>query len=374
MPIVNLQKQQARVGRIRIGQQQPTSNGKTRPAKLEQFRLTAPSQGLIQAAAARYGGDVERWEPPGRPAEWQVVTPAASLEILVPPHPVQQWMELWSGAGCLRRCDGVTETLSGEACMCPLDVGARADEAAKGRACKIMTRLKVMLPELPGVGVWELVSHGYFAGIELPQTAEFLGAVTEANGYIRATLELEKRQVRRPGVGVREFMVPALHVYETPDALMAGAGRIAVTGGNRPAIGSGPAAIESAPSEGAREQAQALAERVKVATDREALAAIWKEAAEAQLTGREEVADDDGVLVPLLDFIQRRGQAFTQPAAPPVEDDVDALWGRIVTTAPADWTTNDLEAEFQRITTVDTGSAEAEHMRAFLDHLASVTA
>jgi hypothetical protein len=224
MPIKTLQQQQAQVGRIRIGHQVPGKNGRSRPEKLDRFRFTTPSRGLADAVAARYGGTVTPWQPEGRPAEFEVVSDATSLPVLVPPRPVTQFYELWSGAGCQRRCDGETETISGDACKCPLDHIERGDLAAKGQACKATTRLKVMLPELPGIGVWRLDTHGYYAAIELPQTADFLGAVTDAGGYIRATLALEQRQVKRPGVGIRTFLVPALHVDVTPEALMAGTG------------------------------------------------------------------------------------------------------------------------------------------------------
>lgn len=278
MPIKDLQQQQAQVGRIRLGQQVPTGrNGKTRPEKLDRFRFTTPSQQLANAVAARYGGEVVQWATEGRAAEWEVVSEARVLPVLVPPRPVTQWYELWSGAGCQRRCDGETEQISGDPCVCPLDQLERADLAGQGKACKATTRLKVMLPEVPGMGVWRLDTHGFYAAIELPQTADFLGAVTAANGYIKANLALEERVVKRPGVGVRHFLVPALHVDATPLELMAGGGVVAVNGVTETLAieGDGPKAIEAAPAKRTVDDFKAL---VDSAVSEDELLALHRQA------------------------------------------------------------------------------------------------
>src|SRR4051794_29621754 len=61
VPIIDLQRRLREIGRIRIGQQVPITNpkpgskAKTRPVKLETFRLTSRDQRVIDAAAALYG-------------------------------------------------------------------------------------------------------------------------------------------------------------------------------------------------------------------------------------------------------------------------------------------------------------------------------
>ena len=67
-PIIDLQRGIAEAGRIRIGQQVPAGNGKTRPAKLDAFRLTSPDRRRIEDAAVLFGGVVTPWEAP---AEWK---------------------------------------------------------------------------------------------------------------------------------------------------------------------------------------------------------------------------------------------------------------------------------------------------------------
>lgn len=396
MPIKTLQQQQAQVGRIRIGQQVPTKNGKTRPAKLDRFRFTTPSRQLADAVAAQYGGETAEWKPDGHAAEFEVVSTATSLPVLVPPNPVTQWYEMWSGAGCVRRCDGETETISGEACKCPLDHLERGDLAGKGQACKATTRLKVMLPELPGIGVWRLDTHGYYAAIELPQTADFLGAVTDAGGYIRATLALEERIVKRPGVGIRQFLVPALHVDVTPNELQAGAGS-ALPGRATAAIASGgihrpadeaQAALPAGPSQEQLDAAQAIADKAMAATTRQDVLVLWQSTDAA--TKDLQVADRNGVVGPLGALLHAAGAALpeastaasgetaqqTAPPAPAAATAVgegmteDELWVEIVSAASAFPDGFDVDKDFVEWSGgTQSGAASVEELRAYLGRL-----
>jgi hypothetical protein len=210
MAILNLQRRSRELGRIRIGQQVAVGTaGKTRPTKLDRFRLTSASRALLDKAAALYGGEVIEWIN-GGVTQYEVITTATRLPVLVPPQPVSQYYELWSGGGCQRRCDGETELLTDKACLCSPD--------PEERECKPTTRLNVVLRDVEGVGVWRLETHGYYAATELPSTAEFLA---KGGGYIAGWLSLEERLIKRAGQ-TRRFMVPILEVDITPAALMAG--------------------------------------------------------------------------------------------------------------------------------------------------------
>lgn len=211
MPIITLQRRARELGRIRIGQVVTGSNGKARPEKLDRFRFTAASKELIEKVATLYGGEVCEWQPQGGGAPgWEVVTAAARLPVLVPPQPVSQFFELWSGGGCQRRCDGQRELLTDTPCLCSPD--------PEERECKPTTRLNVVLRDVPGVGVWRLETHGFYAATELPAVAEML-----AHGarYLEATLALEERVVKRDG-RTRRFVVPTFEVDITFGELMAG--------------------------------------------------------------------------------------------------------------------------------------------------------
>jgi hypothetical protein len=218
-PLV-LQRQMRELGRIRTGNQIASGRGR-RPNKLETFRFTAESRELVEAAAEAFGGSVVPWRN-GERDEWEVITTTATLDIVVPPgQPVTQWMELWSGGGCQRRCDGVTEIQGVERngepgpCLCPQDVDERIALAKDGKACKATTRLNVMLPQLPDLGVWRLESHGYYAAVELAGAAEILAMATARGTLIPARLRLEQRERKVPGKPTLKYAVPIIELLET---------------------------------------------------------------------------------------------------------------------------------------------------------------
>jgi hypothetical protein len=220
MPILNLHRKLTEVGRIRLG----AKSGKGAPTKLETFRLTSKSKDAIEAAASVYGGTIGTWNGPDG-QEFELVTATKALNVVVPPgNALSQWYEMWSGAGCQRRCDGQTETLSGGPCVCPTDQQQRAEMSARGQACRPTTRLSVILPEVKSVGIWRLETHGYHAATELAGIAELLEKVSANDRYLPATLRLEPRSSRRGGK-VSRFVVPVLEVGATvQEAIAASAG------------------------------------------------------------------------------------------------------------------------------------------------------
>lgn len=205
MPLIDIQRRMRELGRIRTGVQTPSGNGRRRPAKLEHFRLTSPSRDLIEAAAALYGGEARPWE-----GQWEVVTEADAMDVVIPPgQSISQWYEMWSGGGCQRRCDGRTNVLTDTPCACPADPAERREAAAAGAACKPTTRLNVILPDIPDLGVWRLESHGYYAAAELSGTVDVLES---AGRLLPARLRLEQREVKRPGKPPNRFAVPILEL------------------------------------------------------------------------------------------------------------------------------------------------------------------
>lgn len=224
MPIINLQRKLTEVGRIRLG----AKGAKGAPTKLDKFRLTSKSREALDAAAAVYGGTVTAWSSPDGDA-FELLTDTNTLDVVIPPgNALSQWYEMWSGAGCQRRCDGQTETISGRPCLCPADQTQRTELSARGQACRPTTRLSVILPNVKSVGIWRLESHGYHAAVELAGIAELLQQVAATDKYLPATLRLEQRSARRNGK-LSRFAVPVLEVGATvQEAIAAAAGQPAL--------------------------------------------------------------------------------------------------------------------------------------------------
>ncbi len=213
-PIIDIQKRLVEVGRIRMGNKR--ANGA--PQKLEVFRITSRDQARLAEIAGVYGGEVVPWAE--RDGEFEVITTTAELPILLlPGQALSQWYEMWSAGGCQRRCDGVTDVISDGPCQCPPDAEERGKLAAKGKACKPTTRLSVMLPEIPGLGLWRLESHGYYAAIELSATAGMLEQATAGGQMFPARLRIDQRSQVKEGKTTR-YAVPVIDIdVRLPEAL-----------------------------------------------------------------------------------------------------------------------------------------------------------
>ncbi len=342
MPIIDIQKRARELGRIRTGDK----GGKGQPQKLTKFRLTSASKTLLEKVAELYGGTVQPWTGAGTD-QYEVYTDVNRIPILVPPQPVSQWLETWTGGGCVHRCDGVTNALTGEPC----DPEDRNHQQAKPT-----TRLNVVLRDVEGVGVWRLESHGWNAAVELPNAAEFLA---QAGGYVNGWVALEERVSKADGQ-TRRFLVPTIEIDVTPAELLAGGGRIA------PPSVEGP--VQATAIESGRPDYAGLAAD---ATTVDEVRGIWNQARDAgHLT-------DDLKAV----FNARVGQmqdAAADPAtdevveAEVVDDDqsVEDLWAECLKVAGGlDIGLWDLEKRLRSDYDVAVSDATAEQLLAFLDGL-----
>lgn len=202
---VFVQRRMMELGRVRLGEKGASGE----PKKLGTFRFTSASGTLLAAVAERYGGKPRDWKDAPNEGMFEVVTDATELNIILPPTfseqdgspstSYSQWFELWSAGGCQRRCDGITEALSGDPCLCNPD----------DRKCDVTTRVSFMLPEIPGLGVWRLDSKGWNAAVELPGTLELLIAAAREQTFIPAVLRLENR-VKKVDKQTRRFVVPVI--------------------------------------------------------------------------------------------------------------------------------------------------------------------
>lgn len=384
MPILTLQRRATELGRIRIGVRQPAAGGKTRPAKLDTFRFTSPSRALIEAAAGLYGGTVAPWSPNDNAAgQWEVVSTASVVPILVPPDPVTQWFEHWSGGGCLRRCDGQTETLTGKACLC--------DPDPQRRLCKPTSRLCVVLRDMPGIGVWRLETHGYYAAVELPALAEFLA---DADGYIPARLTVRERTTMRDGKTLR-YMVPGIEVDVTPAALMAG--RVDTRTALPPATTSPAPPVAALPAGNppprVRDDVALWVDTLSGVQDMATLTAVYEDARSrglcadmgdvddpvvaAFLATRDRLREAGRVAVPHATIADVAAAAVTVELPPAGDGEAgsndkataDDLWYSIISGAPDGMSVPDIEHDFRAVTGVSPADAGVTHMRRYLQKI-----
>jgi hypothetical protein len=259
MPIITTQRRMAEQGRIRLGHKisgtSKTGRAYTRPAKLERFRFTSPSERLITEIANTYGGDARPWDNDGK-AEFEVLSEATAIPVIVVKGGFSQWHEYWTKGGCQHRCDGEKDA-TGTFCD-PND----PDHLAAIE--KPTTRLSVMLSEIESLGVWRMESKGWNAAAELPSMAELAMHVGD---LVPATLGLAERSSiiqTDKGPQTSRYVVPFLDLHVTKQRLV----EIVGGPGGAPALegaGSGPAAIE-APAQAPAEEQPAAAPAVRIPT------------------------------------------------------------------------------------------------------------
>lgn len=206
--IIDIQRRIREVGRIRLGVQGTTAEGKRYPKKINRFRFTSGDEAIINATAQRYGGTAQSWQNDDRD-EFEVVSDATEIPIMLPPNPTDlgfsQWFEVWGNKVCKKRCDGVRDQVRDVPCDCDPDE----------RECKATTRLSVILPEIPGLGVWRVESHGWNAAVELAASVEMIEALAGRQAMVPARLRLDVREQRRLIDGeakTRKFVVPVIDV------------------------------------------------------------------------------------------------------------------------------------------------------------------
>lgn len=214
------QKQARELGRLRTGYSIPSDDPKKRPrpVKSKTWVLSSHSEHYVTAAAEAWGGNVERWQPQGNGApQFRVITEAEQLEAILPPgDPLSQANEMWNKGGCARRCDGETEQISRHPCLCLAEHGPewhqlRQDIRTKDKVCAATSRLNVILPDMPDVGVWRVETHSWYAANELAGTVDMVLSGTGGKGLVPVTLRIEPR-TRVAGGQTKHFPVVVVEI------------------------------------------------------------------------------------------------------------------------------------------------------------------
>lgn len=329
MAIIDLQRRGQQIGRIRIGEQVAVikdgkDTGRTRPARRETFRLTTGSRHQADAIAALLGGTPRPWN-----GEWEVPTDASEINVMVPPRDqvISQHYEMWTAGGCQRRCNSQYDEISEGPCKCPHaedpddpeEVQRAALQRAKlakqqvPQACSLVTRLNVMIPDLPGLGVFRLDTGSYYAAVEIGDAAALLQAARDRGVFLPAILRIDHRQ-RVANGQTKKFPVPVLEILATFRQIAGGeleAGGI--TAQLPPAPGTQWKALTAgipvpappvAPATGM--SAQYYADLALMATSRAEVQDIQAQAKDAGVIGQMIRADEDGTLEQLRSFLVER--------------------------------------------------------------------
>lgn len=318
-----LRNQQARAaehGRLRTGY----TNG-NRPMRSATWVVTSHSEEHVRSAAALWGGTPEMWTPLNSTiSQWRVITQVASIEALITPgDPLNQYNEMWSAGGCQRRCDGETELLSRQPCLCLARFGEDWHEQKKGTVCSTTSRLNVMLPDLSGMGMWRAETHSFYAASEWAGMVDMVLAGTDGKGFIPVTLRIEPRQVVRAGQ-TKKFPVVVVELRGvTPRQALSGP--LSTATALDPSGSRAVAAIGAAPGP----DYMALAEGALSADD---VRDVWRQAASA---GDVDPKGSDPLSKQLMALAKRKDEEAAEarkaiPAPGSAPDDDGIVDGEIV--------------------------------------------
>jgi hypothetical protein len=218
--IINHQRQARELGRLRTGYSIPNEDPdkRPRPVKSKTWVVSSHAEHYVQAAAAMWGGKVERWQPQGNGVpQFRVITAAERLDALLPPgDPLSQYNEMWNKGGCARRCDGQTEQITRRPCLCLAEHGEdwhllRQNLSTKDKVCAATSRLNVVLPDMPDIGVWRAETHSFYAANEMAGTVDMVLSGTGGKGLVPVTLRVEPR-TRVAGGKTKHFPVVVVEV------------------------------------------------------------------------------------------------------------------------------------------------------------------
>ena len=300
--IMTMKRQAAELGRIRTGYSRPNPkpDGKPIPVKSKTFVLTSHSREYVAAAAELYGGRVEQWTPQRSSiAQWRVITEAPELRAILPAgDPLNQSYEKWSGGGCERRCDGVTEQITRQPCICLARYGEDWHKRKADQVCRPTSRIGVFLPDLPDLGVWRLETKSYYAADALAGGLDTVLQATGGSGMLPVRMWIEQRTAVREGK-TKQFQVVIL-VPALPKLRHALSGPISTAAALDPSTLDRPA-IEAAPAAEVPDY-RAEARDCRTAED---VREVWKRANRAGHVARDGSDELSRDLMQIADAISR---------------------------------------------------------------------
>lgn len=364
--ILTLQRQVREIGRLRTGH-----SGAKGPVRSKTWILTSPQRDCLDVAADIWGGTVEQWTPlNGDGKQWKLTTEQPSLDALLPPgDPLTQANEMWNKGGATRRCNGETEAKSAKPCLCLAQYGEDWFRRGPREVCKPYSQLNIILPQLPDLGVWRHVTKSYYAAGEIAGMVDLIKAQVGMDAMVPIRIRIDPRKKVADGT-TTPYPVPVIEIRGASGGqILAGdVPSLSLEGGSaRPALAAGPDDSEKLT------EAKVL-DLVKACKNLPQVQQLWRDANEAGVLTDKVKATLTEVGNGFAPKPPATSAAVKPVSGPPAQDaevepDPDATWAAIVSAAPADWKTSDLEARLLTAVGKTPQDATGWELEAFLDML-----
>ncbi|WP_213451553.1 recombination directionality factor [Rhizomonospora bruguierae] len=378
--ILTLQRQARELGRLRMGWSEPYTDKygkeKRKPVKSTTWVLTTPQRAYLEPAVEAWGGQVEEWQPQGNGAKvWRIVTDTDAIDAILPPgDPLSQAYEMWSRGGCQRRCDGETEQLSNKPCLCRAEFGDEFHLQKPEVVCRPHTRLNVVLPDMPDLGVWRVETHGFYAANEIAAAVDLIRHATGGTVAVPVRLRIEPRTRVAQGK-TKQFLVLALEIRgSTAGQILAGQPATVELEGTaqRRALEAAPAAAN-----GTRPGPD-FYHLAREARDGKTIRQLWTQANQAGaldqkladfLKGR--IADLEPPAPPAADVPQQPAAAPVEVVEGEAEPDADTVWAQINAHVGKNqkWSAEELEKRVIALLNKDSAEANGWELQRFLTAL-----
>lgn len=210
-----------RVGKIRLGEQVPTKSGASlRPSKLDYFRVEAEESGVTSAESAASFHEVYGEQP----RTLRCVLPGPTPESVF-----EGAFRLYGQSKLKRLCDGTTcdeRTATGGWTEHPCICNARAYPGDHKDRCKLTWSLQVLLPDVQGVGVWQIDTG---SEISVRRVSAWLRMMHTLQGDLSLTefhLDLVETKVAPEGKATSVYVLQPRTADLTPRQMLEGAGRV----------------------------------------------------------------------------------------------------------------------------------------------------
>jgi hypothetical protein len=191
-----------RLGKIRLGIKKKTDGGKEYPAEVDYFILAPQTPSELENQKIKdefvklYGE---------QPKSIRVMFPVANPETYFP-----QFYKRYGSATALKcKGDGITASCAAETFSKGLKVIGRDEMGLptveckgqeciyyKSKECSEVAVLQVLLPELPGAGVWQITTGSYNSIVNLNSCIDYIVAVCGRAHMIPLTLERRMQETQ----------------------------------------------------------------------------------------------------------------------------------------------------------------------------------
>jgi hypothetical protein len=206
-----------RLGKIRLGIKKKTAAGKEYPAEVDYFIIDPQTPSELENEKLKDEFNKLYGE---KPKVIRIMFPVATEDVYFP-----QFYKRY-GSSTMLKCkgDGMTASCSSEEYIKGLEIIGKDEMGLtqvkcfgkecpyqQNRECSTVGVLQILLPEMPGAGVWQITTGSFHSIVNLNSCIDFIKSVCGRAHMIPLTLERRKQDIQYEGKKSKHFI---LHINQ----------------------------------------------------------------------------------------------------------------------------------------------------------------